>query len=64
MPALVTSTPHVPSKKAVLVGIGYETNDDLKEYEFEELPGSREDVRNLRKVLISMSSFSVRYGGC
>lgn len=54
MPGLVQQ-PRTKSKKAVLVGISYATNDNLKKNDFQELPGTHEDVKSLRKVLMSTS---------
>ena len=47
-------------KKAVLVGISYATNDNLKQYDFGEQPGAPKDVVRLRKLLTSMSQFPSR----
>ncbi|TFK88487.1 peptidase C14 [Polyporus arcularius HHB13444] len=38
-------------KKAVLVGISYATNENLKQNGFDEQPGAHRDVRRLRKLL-------------
>ena len=51
MPALLT-VPREPKKRAVLVGISYKTNDNLKDNGFPEQPGTHEDVKNLRDVMI------------
>ena len=52
MPGLIQQSVY-KSKKAVLVGISYATNDNLQDNEMPELPGTHEDVKNLRKVLMS-----------
>ncbi|RPD61247.1 peptidase C14 [Lentinus tigrinus ALCF2SS1-6] len=40
-------------KKAVLVGISYATNDNLRDNAFGEQPGAHRDVTRLRKLLIT-----------
>ncbi|KAH9941631.1 peptidase C14 [Epithele typhae] len=46
---VTTSRPQV--KKALLVGVSYQTNDELQMQGMDKLPGSLEDVRRLRKLL-------------
>ncbi|KAI0720672.1 peptidase C14, caspase domain-containing protein [Cerioporus squamosus] len=44
-------------KKAVLVGISYATNENLKQYDFGEQPGAHRDVARLRKLLIAQYGY-------
>ena len=43
-----------PVKEALLIGVTYTTNDNLKDNNLLPQPGAHKDILNLRKLLTSM----------